>query len=93
MDNAHTHHARILKLLYYNINILFGAAYSPFLNPIEEFFSYLKHRLRFINKENRSQLVKGVYSVCKELPENAVFSFYKYHLDFMKRSLDKEAIY
>lgn len=43
---------------------MYGAAYSPFLNPMEEFFAYLKYYLRFTPKENRAKLIEGVYKTC-----------------------------
>lgn len=59
-----THHSKIHKDLYYQVFIMYGAAYSPILNPIEEFFAYLKYYLRFAPKENRSKLIDGVNKAC-----------------------------
>ena len=52
-DNAPIHHAKILKKLYSCINVFFGLGYSPFLNPIEEFFALIKWKIRFISKKNK----------------------------------------
>lgn len=46
MDNAKIHHANILKSLFCKLNIFYGPAYSPFLNPIEEFFAFFKSHIR-----------------------------------------------
>ena len=41
MDNA-----KIIKIFLSKINVFYAPPYSPFLNPIEEFFSVLKSRIR-----------------------------------------------
>ena len=46
MDNAKIHKCKALKPLFSKINIFYNAPYSPFLNPIEEFFALLKHKIR-----------------------------------------------
>jgi hypothetical protein len=46
MDNARIHNAKILQPLFSKLNIFYSAPYSPFLNPIEEFFGNLKHIIR-----------------------------------------------
>lgn len=61
MDNAPIHRAKILRKLFSYLNIMFGPGYSPFLNPIEEFFACIKNKIRYIHKENRAQLIKGIY--------------------------------
>ena len=44
MDNAKFHHhSKILELCQrMRVNVLFNAQYSPWLNPIELFFGYVK---------------------------------------------------
>ena len=44
LDNARIHlHSRVLETArLMKVNVLFSAPYSPFLNPIETLFSYLK---------------------------------------------------
>lgn len=46
MDNAKIHTAKNIKHLFGSLNIFYGPGYSPFLNPIEEFFSVLKGLIR-----------------------------------------------
>ena len=43
MDNARSHKAEGLKPFLDNLNVLYNAPYSPFLNPIEEMFGLWKH--------------------------------------------------
>ena len=64
MDNANIHKAKILKSLYQHINIFYNAPYSPFMNPIEEFFGYLKNKIRKINYKNRHELIKITNQIC-----------------------------
>jgi len=48
-DNASVHHAKMVKThLGSKVTLLFNAAYSPMLNPIEEFFFKFRKLLRKI---------------------------------------------
>jgi hypothetical protein len=38
MDNCPIHHTEKLKPFFDNLNIFYAAPFSPFCNPIEEFF-------------------------------------------------------
>jgi transposase len=46
MDNAPIHHSLKYKEFYTFNNVFFNPAYSPMLNPIEEFFSLLKFHIK-----------------------------------------------
>ena len=48
MDNAVIHkHSQVLETARkMKVNILFNAEYSPWLNPIEQLFQYIKGRLK-----------------------------------------------
>ena len=46
MDNAKIHKSKKSLPLFCKLNIFYNAPYSPFLNPVEEFFAYLKHKIR-----------------------------------------------
>jgi transposase len=80
MDNAPIHRAKILKTMFSYLNIMYGAAYSPFLNPIEEFFANIKNKIRFIPKTNRADLIKGVYKAFKMVKNDDIFSFHLHSL-------------
>lgn len=75
MDNCSFHHRRdVIQLLTNkNINYRFLLAYSPQLNPIEEYFSHFKARLNsFPNlPSNRSELI----SRAGDILENETISF------------------
>jgi len=47
MDNAVMHkHSHVLETCRkFKVNVLFNAQYSPWLNPIEQLFGYLKSKL------------------------------------------------
>ena len=47
MDNAiFHHHSAVLEICRkYKVNVLFNAQYSPWLNPIELLFGYVKRKL------------------------------------------------
>ena len=34
-----------------DLNVFFGPGYSPFLNPIEELFAFIKYKIRLIDKK------------------------------------------
>jgi transposase len=64
MDNAAIHKAKILKPLFSKLNIFYSAPYSPFLNPIEEFFSLLKRKVRTCVHEGRRTLIENIHKQC-----------------------------
>ena len=48
MDNAtiHKHESVYATARKFKVNVLLNAQYSPWLNPIEQLFNYIKRRLR-----------------------------------------------
>ena len=46
LDNAPKHRAKIVKPPLEKLGMLYNAPYSPFKNPIEEYFSLIKHYYR-----------------------------------------------
>ena len=48
LDNAviHKHSGVLDSFRKFKVNVLFNAEYSPWLNPIEMYFGYLKKQLR-----------------------------------------------
>ncbi len=48
MDNAviHKHSAVLETVRKFRVNVLFNAEYSPWLNPVEQLFGYVKKDLR-----------------------------------------------
>jgi transposase len=61
MDNAQIHRANILYEIFRRINVFYAPPYSPFLNPIEEYFSLVKNRLRKCKFYNRDELIRNLH--------------------------------
>ena len=59
MDNAQPHYNKLLKPLFSKINLFYSAPYSPILNPIEEFFGYLKNKIRYIPKKKQKLVTQS----------------------------------
>lgn len=57
MDNAviHKHSAVLETALRLKANVLFNAEYSPWLNPVENFFGYLKGKVRSDERNTQSK--------------------------------------
>lgn len=66
-------------LISYKFNYLYSAPWSPFFNPIEEFFSLLKHFIRKNAKFFRFELIKDVYSSLKKIEYMHLRGFIKHH--------------
>ena len=67
MDNASIHKAKKLKGLYSKINVLFAPPYSPFLNPIEEVFCWVKHYVRKLKFNDREKLIKNLHMALQQM--------------------------
>lgn len=61
MDNARSHKALGLKPFLDNLNVLYNAPYSPFLNPIEEMFGLWKYHYRKLNFANNLDVANNIY--------------------------------
>ncbi|KAM0678808.1 hypothetical protein BDAP_000593 [Binucleata daphniae] len=80
MDNAKIHHATQFKpwVQANNISIRYLPAYSPQLNPIEEFFSCLKSRYTNRNQNVNNFLgIKTLLSDILDYNNNEVTGFCK----------------
>lgn len=87
MDNAPIHKARLLRPLYNHLNIVFGAAYSPYLNAIEEFFSTVKYFFRrTIFHEH--DVIRAILLSLKRLKQSSLEGYYLHILDFMEDCLN-----
>lgn len=55
MDNAviHHHSAVMETCLRFKATVLFNAQYSPWLNPIEQLFGYIKGQLKYKNRRTK----------------------------------------
>ncbi len=92
MDNAPIHHAKILKPFLSNFKILFNAPYSPFLNPIEEFFGNWKFNFRKKFRENTTSVEERILKSVLEIDNALLFSSFMHSLSFLRDSLDGSSI-
>jgi len=62
MDNVPFHHAELVSNLFASTShqLVFLPPYSPFLNPIENFFNQLKHYVKKFQPKNYEELFNGV---------------------------------
>ena len=92
MDNAPIHKANSLKPLFENFNIAFNAPYSPFLNPIEEFFGNWKHIFRRKFRENTVNIIDKILHSAQEINTDLLLSFYTHSMTFLKDCLKGNSI-
>jgi len=91
MDNAPIHHARSLKPFLKHFNVIYGAPYSPFLNPIEEIFSSWKHIFRRNYAQDMNILPRILESATK-ISEASVTGYFNHSVSFLKDCLDMKPI-
>ena len=61
MDNAKIHHSKDHMQVFTKFyNVLYNAAYTPELNPIEFMFSKLKNTVRKLSPKNETDLVMKI---------------------------------
>lgn len=68
LDNAPLHHSRDFKSKFQMYsNLIFVPIYSPWANPIENYFGILKNKLRGFDLFNIFQLIRRIYEINREL--------------------------
>ena len=92
MDNAPIHRANNLKSFFSNFRVLFNASYSPFLNPIEEFFGTWKFNFRKKFTQNTVDILQKILRSLQEIDNSLLFSFYVHSMTFLKDCLNEKAI-
>lgn len=95
MDNARIHHTEGVRSLLTTNNILFGflPAYSPQLNPIEEFFSMVKSRYCDMGNRNMFPRVEERLEHLLALPmsyANQCEGFYRNMLRWVEKARNRE---
>lgn len=90
MDNAKIHKSKLCKPLFSHLNIFYNAPYSPFLNPIEEFFSYVKNRLSQDIKKSKMTLIQEIYKKSSSVESDKIKRFWTHHLKFIIQSLNRQ---
>lgn len=89
MDNASIHKARCWKKLRDYIIVCFNAPYSPFLNPIEEFFGSWKFNFRLQKTIEESEISKNIVKACKNIGKRQIIGFVKHSISYYRDSLEK----
>jgi transposase len=89
MDNSRFHHRSDVKqfLINNNINFLYLPAYSPQLNPIEEYFSHLK--AKYTSLQPRSKNKNEIKTKINSLITNENIDFSGFFRN-MRRWLERE---
>ena len=92
MDNAPIHKAKILKPFLSNFCVLFNAPYSPFLNPIEEFFGTWKFNFRKKFSLNTIDILQRILRSVQEIDNSHLYSFYCHSIKYLEDCLNRRAI-
>lgn len=92
MDNAPIHKAKILQPFFERFRSFYGPPYSPFLNPIEEFFGLWKHYFRKELLNEEQDTLMNIVKSLKNINENHVKKFYLHSLKFIEASIRSEQI-
>lgn len=94
LDNVPFHKSASIKTLI-ELNghkILFLPPYSPFLNPIENFFSQWKSLIRRQNIANEDQLLQLLPETISEISNANCRSYFSHMLSFLPACLRSESI-
>ena len=72
MDNASIHKRISTQKFLHSMNIFYNAPYSPFLNPIENFFGLVKKQFRELQMVNPEKKFLNVLKAFKTIKKDAV---------------------
>lgn len=92
MDNCRIHKSRLYNKIKDNLNILFLPKYSPFLNPIEKFFGFLKKTIKKKQFNSLDDLLRELKDTIINTDERIIFGFKKCVLNYFWRSFKNENI-
>jgi transposase len=92
LDNCRIHLSRLLKKADKFLNFLFLPPFFPQLNPIENFFSYLKSQLLKMFYSSEQQLLKNLKIIIKECNDSIFSGNNRNLLNTAKKVLNSEDI-
>lgn len=94
LDNARIHHYNGLNniLSDLNIQLVFLAPYSPFLNPIENIFSIWKNLVIRKEAQNERELIEYINSCFEEITQEHCDGCYRKMLSYVQKSERNEII-
>ena len=94
MDNCRIHHGPAVQELCIasGYNIVFLPPYSPFLNPIEEFWSKLKlvYRRDKLDDGSKDGVVHRVNEAVSKITVEDLVAWINHSLTFFQRCVDEE---
>lgn len=94
-DNVSFHRAALVRGWFQDhprFSTLFLPPYSPFLNPIEEFFSAWRWKVYERNPQGRVPLLQAMEEACGDVSVEACQGFIRHSRRFFQRCLDREHI-
>ena len=81
MDNARPHKSLLLRELIKDTgnHLLYTVSYNPQTNPIEEFFSQLKHYIRKRSPQDYKEISKEIKNIIKtKIKKNHLKNYFKH---------------
>ncbi|XP_061591431.1 uncharacterized protein LOC133456827 [Cololabis saira] len=94
-DNVSFHRAARVQEWFQdhqNVSVLYLPPYSPFLNPIEEFFSAWRWKVYERNTQTRVTLLQAMEEACADVSPESCQGFMRHSRRFFQRCLDREDI-
>ena len=76
------------RLGNFQLKLLFLPAYSPFLNPIEEVFGWLKRRVKQSQPDGAQALFDVLECGQMELSEDLVRAFFDHMVSYLPRCIE-----
>lgn len=92
MDNSPIHKAKSLRPFLEHMRIFYGSPYSPFLNPIEEFFGLWKHYFRKELLSGETDFLVLISRALERIKQQKISKFYSHSLDFLCPAIMKKEI-
>ena len=80
------------RLTPFALRLLFLPAYSPFLNPIEEVFGWLKRRVKQSQPDGAQDLFNVLELGQAELSEDHVAAFFRHMVSYIPACIRRERI-
>ena len=92
LDNASIHRSRNLEPFLKKFNILYNAAYSPPLNPIEELFGSWKASFRKQIFHHFQSVIEKIISSYRTFEKKDISHYFKHSLSYLWNCLEKNPI-
>ena len=91
MDNCSIHKSELFQNSFQSDYVVFyNAPYTPYLNPIEQAFSFIKRRVRNASPKNFTELNEAVFEASKMVTSSISRSFIYSTLKYLKKCLNRE---